>query len=86
MTPGVLPPIAMALLVRDVLGVLVLVGLFLVFVNSSERNVPRWLRRRGIPPPLSIRTKEGRRRLKALMDERVHERTPGERSDDDSSH
>jgi hypothetical protein len=74
----------MALLARDILGLLVLVGLFLAFVNMSERTVPRWLRRRGYPPPLYLETTEGRRRLKALMGERVHERTPEARADDDS--
>ena len=84
MTPGVLPVIAMAQLVRDALGLLVLVGLFLVFVNQSERTVPRWLRRRGWPPPLSLETKEGRRRLKRLMADRAHDRAPEERSHSDS--
>jgi hypothetical protein len=60
----------MALLVRDVLGLLVLVGRFLMLVNMSERSVPRWLRRRGYPPPLSLETKEGRRRLKRVMGDR----------------
>ncbi len=76
--------IAMALLVRDVLGLLVLVVLFLVFVNQSERSVPRWLRRRGWPPPLSLETKEGRRRLKRLMANRADERAAEERFDSDS--
>ena len=76
--------IAMALLVRDVLGLLVLVVLFLVFVNQSERTVPRWLRRRGWPPPLSLETKEGRRRLKRLMANRADERAAEERFDSDS--
>lgn len=84
--PGVLPIIAMAVLVRDALGLLLLVGLFLVFVNQSERTVPRWLRRRGWPPPLSLETKEGRRRLKRLMEYRTDERPPEERSDSDSLH
>jgi hypothetical protein len=84
MTPGVLLTIAMALLVRDVLGLLVLVGLFLVFVNQSERTVPRWLRRRGWPPPLSLETKEGRRRLKRLMAGRPDERAAEERFGSDS--
>jgi hypothetical protein len=74
----------MALLVRDALGLLVLVGLFLVFVNQSERTVPRWLRRRGWPPPLSLETKEGRRRLKRLMTGRGRERAPEERPDSES--
>ena len=64
----------MALLVRDGLGLLVLVGLFLMFVNMSERTVPRWLRRSGYPPPLYLETKAGRRRLKRLMGDRAHER------------
>jgi hypothetical protein len=63
---------------------LVLVGLFLMFVNMSERNAPRWLRRRGYPPPLYLETREGRRRLKRLMRERADERAPDERSDSDS--
>jgi hypothetical protein len=74
----------MAVLVRDVLGLLVLVGLFLVFVNQSERTVPRWLRRRGWPPPLSLETKEGRRRLKCLMSDRADGRAPDESSESDS--
>ena len=74
----------MAVLVRDALGLLVLVGLFLVFVNQSEQTVPRWLRRRGWPPALSLETKEGRRRLKRLMADRADERAPEERSNRDS--
>jgi hypothetical protein len=57
--PGVLAIIAMALLVRDALGLLVLVGLFLVFVNQSERTVPRWLLRRGWPPRFPWRPRRG---------------------------
>jgi hypothetical protein len=82
--PRVLPIIAMAIAMRDALGLLVLVGLFLVFVNQSEQTVPRWLRRRGWPPPLSLETEEGRRRLKRLMADRADERAPEERSDSDS--
>jgi hypothetical protein len=75
----------MALLVRDALGLLVLIGLFLMFVNMSEQTVPRWLRRRGYPPPLYLETKEGRRRLKQLMADRAHQRpAPEERSDSNS--
>jgi hypothetical protein len=51
----------------------------------SEQNAPRWLRRRGYPPPLYLETKEGRRRLKQLMADRAHERpAPEERSDSNS--
>jgi hypothetical protein len=74
----------MALLVRDALGLLVLVGLFLMFVNMSERTVPRWLRRRGYPPPLYLETKEGRRRWKRLMDDRAHERPASEERSDNN--
>jgi hypothetical protein len=54
------PIIAMAVLVRDGLGLLALVVLFAIFVNTSERTTPRSLRRRGYPPPLYLETKEGR--------------------------
>ena len=56
--PRVVPTIAMALLVPDPLGLLVLVGLFVMFVNMSERTGPRWLRRRGYPPPLYLETRK----------------------------
>jgi hypothetical protein len=72
MTPGVLPVpiIAIAVLLRDGLGLLALVALFMIAVNTSERTTPRWLRRRGYPPPLYLETKEGRRRLQQLIRKR----------------
>jgi hypothetical protein len=57
----------MAALVRDGFGLLALVALFMMLVNLSERRAPRWLRRRGFPPPLYVETKEGRERLTRLM-------------------
>jgi hypothetical protein len=71
------PIFAMAVLVRDGLGLLALVLLFAIAVNASERTTPRWLRRRGYLPPLYLETKEGRRRLQYLM--RDH---PREKPDD----
>ena len=59
--------IGMALLVRDALGFVALVALFVIAVNQSERTMPRWLRRRGYPPPLYLQSKEGRQRLTQLI-------------------
>ena len=59
--------IAMALLASDALGFVALVALFVIVVNQSERTMPRWLRRRGYPPPLYLHTKEGRQRLTQLI-------------------
>jgi hypothetical protein len=45
---------AMSVLVRDGLGVVALIALFALAVYQSERRTPRWLRRRGYPPPLYL--------------------------------
>jgi hypothetical protein len=71
----------MAVLLRDALALIALVALFALMVNQSERRTPRWLRRRGYPPPVYLETKEGRRPLRRLMGDRAHERG----SDSDSS-
>ena len=73
------PIIAMAVLLRDGLGLLALVALFAITVNASERTTPRWLRRRGYPPPLYLETKEGRRRLQQLMRDRPRQ-TPDDQA------
>jgi hypothetical protein len=67
--------LGIAVIVRDALGVLVFLAFFAILVSSSERTAPRWLRRRGYPPPLYLQTKEGRERLRRLMRERPRRNT-----------
>jgi hypothetical protein len=64
--------LGMAVMVRDVLGSLVLIALFVIFVNASERTPPKWLRPGG-SPLLWLQTKEGRERLRRVMQQRSRE-------------